>query len=535
MSPAINLHRSLLLSWSKLLNRLSAPVDISFLVYFRIAFGIIVLWQVWGIFANNWVERYLTGKEFYFKYWPFYFVNSWPGDGMNLHVALLAMFAAFAMVGFLYRFSAAATFFLLTYIFLLDRALYLNHLYLTCLIAFVMIFLPAHRSLSVDALLRPGLRSTVVPAWPLWLLRLQFAVPMFFGGVAKINSDWLRGEPLRAWLAQRTDFPFFGQFFTNEPVVWLMAYAALLIDLFFILYMTNRHTRVFGFILVLAFHYMNSRFFDIGIFPWLMIAATAIFFEPDWPRRMLRDIKQMHPLRVPALLAGFVLGALIGGLLPETLSWVQVLIGGLGAGVAAYHLDEPFRGAAAGPAADTRPASRRASSSTRDRSKRALPSKDTPVRKFTFALLGIWVAVQILLPLRHFPIPGKVQWTEEGYAFSWHMMLRQKTSDGVFLVVDRATGEQWTVDPNEHLSPRQRRVMTDQPDMILQYAHHLEKQMREQGRENVEIRALIISSLNGREAQVFIDPEVDLTQVRRPWLGHADWIMPLTGPLRAGD
>ncbi|MCI0798573.1 MAG: HTTM domain-containing protein, partial [Chloroflexi bacterium] len=327
MFPAINLHRSLPLDWSILFNRLSAPVDIAFLVYFRIAFGGVVLWQVWGIFANDWVERFLTGKEFYFKYWPFYFVQPWPGDGMNIHVALLAVFAAFVMVGLLYRFSAAATFFLLTYIFLLDRALYLNHLYLTCLIAFVMIFLPAHRSLSLDALLRPGLRSTAVPAWTLWLLRFQVAVPMFFGGVAKINSDWLRGQPLFAFLQGQTDFPIIGQFFPLPPVVWLITYGALLIDLLFIFYLANRRTRVFGFIFVLAFHFINSRLFDIGIFPWLMIAATLIFFPPGWPRRMLWDIRRAHPVRVPALGLGFVLGAFIGGTLPADFSWVHIIIG----------------------------------------------------------------------------------------------------------------------------------------------------------------------------------------------------------------
>ena len=165
-----------------------------------------VLWQVWGIFANDWVERFLTGKEFYFKYWPFYFVQPWPGDIMNIHVALLAVSAAFVMVGLLYRFSAAATFFLLTYIFLLDRALYLNHLYLTCLIAFVMIFLPAHRSLSLDALLRPGLRSTAVPAWTLWLLRFQVAVPMFFGVSPKSTPTGCGDNPCPPSIKARPTF-----------------------------------------------------------------------------------------------------------------------------------------------------------------------------------------------------------------------------------------------------------------------------------------------------------------------------------------
>ena len=31
---------------------------------------------------------------------------------------------------------------------------------------------------------------------------------------------------------------------------------------------------------------MTSVLFPIGIFPWIRIAATLIFFSPDWPRRL---------------------------------------------------------------------------------------------------------------------------------------------------------------------------------------------------------------------------------------------------------
>lgn len=51
--------------------------------------------------------------------------------------------------------------------------------------------------------------------------------------------------------------------------------------------------------------------------------------------------------------------------------------------------------------------------------------------------------------------------------------------------------------------------------------------MRILGHEDVEVRAVIFASLNGREFQVFIDPNVDLSKVPYPWFGHADWILPL--------
>ncbi len=514
---------SLRLRWS----RLFTHVHTSSLVYLRVAFYGIMLWEVWRFIDHNWVERYFTGKEFYFKYWPFVFVQPWPGDGMMVHFYVMGIVAVFAMLGLFYRLSATLFFFLITYVFLLEQARYLNHLYLICLISFLMILVPAHRYFSLDAFLKPALRSTIVPAWSVWLLRFQVGVLYFFGGIAKLNADWLRGEPLRAWLAARTDFPFLGQFFTNDAVVWLMNYGALFVDLFAVFLLINRRTRVFGFIALLVFHFMNSRLFGIGIFPWTMIAATAIFFEPDWPRRALRDLREGHRYRSHTLIGGFALGFLIGGFLPETFSLIRALIGGMGVAIAAYHLDEPFRHREVRATADHSTDSNQTTGVTQ--------SGLSLLQKTTVALLGTWVVIQVLVPLRHFVIPGNVHWTEEGHNFSWHMKLRDKDSGGFFVVTDPDTGQEQRINPRSYLTNRQVSKMTSRPDMIVQFARYLEKRFREEGHDDVEVRAHILASLNGRAPQLLIDPQVDLTEVPYPWWGHADWILPLEVPLLAGD
>ena len=58
--------------------------------------------------------------------------------------------------------------------------------------------------------------------------------------------------------------------------------------------------------------------------------------------------------------------------------------------------------------------------------------------------------------------------------------------------------------------------------------------MGDKGYDNVEIRASIIASLNGRNPQRLIDPDVDLTAIPYPWWGHADWILLLDVPLKTG-
>jgi len=334
---------SLATTRNALLGHLFAAVDGASLAFFRIAFGGMMLWEVWRYFDHGWIEYFWVKPLFHFSYYGLDWIRPWPGVGMELHWLGLGVLAMCIMLGVWYRISVTLFFIGFTYVFLLDQARYLNHFYLVSLFSFLMIFIPAHRYLSVDALLEPELRSRQVPAWSIWLLRFQVGVPYFFGGIAKLNADWLRGEPLRAWLAHRTDFPLIGQFFTSDAFVWLMTYGALFLDLFAVFLLTNRRTRVFGYLAIIAFHFMNSRFFSIGLFPWLMIAATAIYFEPDWPRRVLQSLRQGHRFRIPALVAGFALGFLIGGFLPNSFSFVQALIGAIGVAIAAFHLDEPFR------------------------------------------------------------------------------------------------------------------------------------------------------------------------------------------------
>ena len=147
-------------------------------------------------------------------------------------------------------------------------------------------------------------------------------------------------------------------------------------------------------------------------------------------------------------------------------------------------------------------------------------------------LLVVWVAFQLLMPLRHFAIPGKVHWTEEGHNFAWHMKLRDKDSSGFFVVTDPVSGNTSEVDPGDFLNSRQERKMTSRSQMIVQFAHHLESLLRDAGYEDVEIRATIYASLNGRDSLLLVDPEVDLTEVAYRWFGHADWINRLQVPLR---
>ena len=140
-------------------------------------------------------------------------------------------------------------------------------------------------------------------------------------------------------------------------------------------------------------------------------------------------------------------------------------------------------------------------------------------------VFGAFFALQVLLPLRHFAYPGDVLWTEEGFRFSWRVMLVEKTGAVFFEIADPDTGRSWEVFPSDWLTPRQERQFAFQPDMILALAHYLRDSLRSQGIRDPEVRARAFVSLNGRRSRPLIDPAVDLAKVPRS-LAPREWVLP---------
>ncbi|WP_146851351.1 HTTM domain-containing protein [Brevifollis gellanilyticus] len=274
---------------NRIFHRAFAPVDISWLVFFRIVFGCAMLVEVIRFFAHGWIDIF-NASDFRFGYYAFEWVRPWPDPGMHIHFAVLGVAAACLAAGFCYRVAAIIFFIGFTHVFLLDETRYLNHFYLIGLISFLLIFLPANRACSVDAWLRPAIRSHVTPAWTLWLMRAQIGIPYLFGGIAKLSSDWLHGEPMRLWLSERAHMPIIGPHVQEEWLVYFFVIGGLLLDLFIVPCLLWRRTRALAFCAAASFHLLNSQLFRIGIFPWLMLGATYIFFPPDAFRRLLSKI-----------------------------------------------------------------------------------------------------------------------------------------------------------------------------------------------------------------------------------------------------
>jgi len=434
------------------------PTDIASVAAFRFFFGALLFFSVIRFMAKGWVGQFYIEPNYFFTYYGFSWVKPWPGWwGMYLHFSLMALAALGIALGFYYR--AATIFFFLsfTYVELLDKTNYLNHYYFVSLITLLMIFLPLHRAASLDAWRKPDLRRSTLPAWVLGSLQLQVGLVYFFGGIAKLKSDWiLQAQPLKIWLAARPEFPLLGPFFQEAWVAHAMSLAGLLFDLSIPFWLLWRKSRPFAYAAVVAFHLMTVKLFYIGMFPWIMIVAAMVFFSPGWPRRFWPKS---------------------WGLFSE-----------------------------APPSLNAKPATR-----------------SGPFQKLGFSLCGLYFLIQFLFPFRHLLYPGPVTWTEEGYRFSWNVMLMEKNGSVEFQVRNPLTNQTWQVRPREYLKPQQVKMMATQPDMILAFAHYLAEIYRAKGNADVEVRAEAFASLNGRPSQRLIDPSVDLSRVQdsfqpKPWI-----------------
>ena len=273
-------------SWKNLF----APTDISSLVLYRILFGLLMIYEMSRYLSSDWIYKYWLQPKFHFTYWPFDFLKPLPGNGMYGLFYLMTILSVFIMIGLFYRISIFLFFICFSYMFLLEQTRYMNHFYLIVLISFIMIFLPLHTSASVDSRIFKSIRSETTPVWVLWLVRFMIAIPYFFGGIAKINFDWLQGQPLKIWMSNKKNLPLIGDLLTYDITAYFLSYSGLFLDLLIVPALLFKKTRLYGFVLIVMFHLMNSQLFTIGVFPWFMIAATTLFFEPDWVRNVVNVI-----------------------------------------------------------------------------------------------------------------------------------------------------------------------------------------------------------------------------------------------------
>ncbi len=443
------------------------------LAAFRIFFGAMMLASILRFWANGWIEKLYLQPKFFFSYYGFEWVKPL-GELTYVLFIICGISAILIAIGWHYRIAIIAFFLSFTYIELMDKTTYLNHYYFISLLSFLLIFIPAHAYFSVDAH-RRKVTFAHVPRWSVDAIKLLLSIVYFYAGLAKLNSDWLlNAMPLKIWLPSKYDLPFLGNFLHQEWLIYAFSWSGALYDLSIPFLLLYQRTRWLAFFLVVVFHILTRILFPIGMFPYIMIVSATIFLEAKYHEQFLRLIANI--LRKMKLLAT-----------------TAVLSAKAKGNEAAWYFPQN--------------------------------------KSITLSVLALFFLVQLLLPCRHILYPEELFWTEEGFRFSWRVMLIEKAGYANFKVVNTETGERFYVDNTDFLTSFQEKQMATQPDFILEYAHFLKNHFESQGHESLEIYVESYVALNGRRSQPFIDSSVNLAEKKESFK-HKDWILPFKGEIK---
>jgi hypothetical protein len=437
------------------------------LVSFRILFGLMLFFSTLRFILNGWVNDLYITPKFYFTYYGFDWVHPLSPLGMQLLFGLLIILSLFISLGLFYRLSTTAFFCIFTYIELIDKTNYLNHYYFISLISFLLIFLPAHQYFSIDTYIGITKKTKKVHAWTINILKFQLAVVYIYAGISKLNYHWLiEAQPLSNWLKHQSDLPLIGGLMEYDFTAYVFSWGGALFDLCIPFILLNRKYRLFGYALVVFFHVLTSLMFPIGVFPFVMIVSTLIFFSEGFHEKLISGVQKIIPFRFEMRNPKLILP----------------------------------------------------------------PSKKS--RKILSSLLGLYITIQLLVPMRYLFYDGKLFWNEQGYRFSWRVMLIEKAGYTQFYIHDQI-GRKKLIDNSTYLTKQQEKMMSTQPDMILQYAHHLRDEYSDtliiEGKEKIylkipKVTADIRVALFNKGNRQFIDPNMNLSNVKRG-LHQKKWVL----------
>jgi hypothetical protein len=267
---------------------LNTSVSIAPLAGFRILFGFIMLVSIVRFMLRGWIKALYIEPEFYFTFYGFEWIAPLGASGMYLLFAIMAVSAIMIMLGYRYRLAALLFFLSFTYVELIDKTNYLNHYYFVSIISFLLIFLPANGSYSLDAWLNPKIAVSRVPRWTITIIKLQLAIVYLYAGAAKLNPDWLfEAMPLKIWLPAKAHLPLIGPLLEQPLTAYFFSWAGAAYDLTIVFFLINRITRPWAYLAVVVFHLSTALLFQIGMFPYIMILATLIFFPAEFHQRWL--------------------------------------------------------------------------------------------------------------------------------------------------------------------------------------------------------------------------------------------------------
>ena len=448
-------------------NYLKSYVSSSTLAFFRIGFGLLMGYSLIRFWLKGWIEELYIIPSFHFSYYGFEWIKP-IGEYTYIIFIVCLLSSILITIGYKYRLSIIMFFLSFTYIELMDKTTYLNHYYFISILSFLLIFLPANAYFSVDNLTSKK-SFDKIPKWTIDVIKTLVVLIYFYAGLAKLNSDWLlEAMPLKIWLTSKYDLPIIGEILLQKNWVhYAMSWGGMIYDLTIPFLLLYHRTRIIAFFLVVSFHVFTLVLFPIGMFPHIMIFSSMIFFSSKFHSKFLESLRYL---------------------------------------IITSH------------------------KSFYNYSSKKIEYYKIKNQKYVVTILSLFLILQLTIPFRYNLYPGELFWHEQGYRFSWRVMLIEKVGYTNFKIKDPESGSSFIVDPSKYLTPFQVKQMSFQPDFILEFAHYLGKEFSTEDKK-IEVYADSFVALNGRSSQRFIDPNVDLYREKESFKNKT-WVLPLKDEIK---
>jgi vitamin K-dependent gamma-carboxylase len=450
------------LSFQTLKTKLFAPVDALTSSLFLRLFGFIIVVQAYSYAQYDFIEQGILAPKFLFSFDGFSFIKPLPEGIMKGMLLLILISGILLIVNKFIKFALASFLLCFSYFFLLDKSYYNNHFYLFILLAFIFLFYKEKTD--------PSTQKKQIPYWFLLLLQIQIVIVYFYGGIAKLNTDWLlHQQPLQILLDGTKQNALLPDLNTSTFALYLLTYGGLLFDLSIGFLLWAKKTRKLGILLSLGFNLSNIVLFNfgdngaIGGFPMFMIFSLLLFIDPASVRSYLAQwgLNNKNP------------------------------------------------------------------NSTTTANNTATTSFDKQ-QNLVLIGLGIYLSFQLLFPFRQFLYTGNTSWTARGSKFSWRMKAHTKIPDIRFFGRPSPKDSLREINVGKMINSMQRYQMGEDPVMIVQFAHFIGKEFKDNGASQPEVYAHARISLNGRPYFAIIDSTRDLLKVEHHIFAADDWIRPLS-------
>jgi len=301
-----------------------------------------------------------------------------------------------------------------------------------------------------------------IPKWSVDSIKILLIIVYLYAGLAKINSDWLiQAQPLKLWLKTKYSIPLIGDTLLQKEFI----------------------------------HYLFSwggMLYDISIPFLLLVKRTRIFAFI-----MVIIFHVLTRILFPPI-----------GMFPYIMIFSCIIF--FDNSVHQKILDfisKSFK-----------------INHNKIYEEKILENKSF-INQFSLIFVCFFLFVQLIFPLRNKFYPGELLWTEQGYRFSWRVMLVEKTGYTTFKVVDQSNGKHILIDNADYLTEFQEKQMSFQSDFILEYAHYIGDIYKKKGFKDIAVYAESYVTINGRPSQLYIDPMVNLYKKNRS-LKNKEWIMP---------